>query len=91
MAFFAFDIGYEVSMEMIPRLCQATTIQPLSRRRQTPAYLQFTKPPVTLNLSSNEIVVGATARLRATVFDFGAVSLAYQWKLPCASNLSWTS
>src|SRR5215813_6612987 len=88
MAFFAFDVGYEVSLERVPTLYKAAPIQPLSRKRQTPAYLQFAKPPVLLDLKTDEELFGTAATLQATVFDFGAVSLAYRWQLPCDSNLT---
>jgi hypothetical protein len=88
MAFFAFDVGYEVSLERIPTLCEATPIRPLSRKRQTPAYLQFTKPPVLLDLTTDERLLGTEGTLQATVFDFGALSLAYRWRLPCDSELT---
>jgi hypothetical protein len=88
VAFFAFDVGYEVSLERIPTLCEATTIRPLSRKRQTPAYLQFTKPPVTLDLKTDERLFGTVATLQATVFDFGALSLAYRWRLPFDSDVT---
>src|SRR4030095_15816202 len=87
VAFFAFDVGYEVSLERIPTLCEATPIQPLSRKRQTPAYLQFTKPPVTLDLKTNEQLRGLPGKLQATIFDFGALSMAYRWPLSCDSGL----
>src|SRR5262249_51221425 len=88
LAFFAFDVGYEVSLDKIPTLCAASPIQPLSRKRQTPAYLQFAKPPVTLNLKTSERLFGSEATLQATVFDFGAVSLAYRWSLPSKPGMT---
>jgi hypothetical protein len=87
VAFFAFDIGYEVSVERLADLFAATPIQPLSRKRQTPAYLQFTKPPVTLDLKTNEQLRGLPGKLQATIFDFGALSMAYRWPLSCDSGL----
>ena len=86
IAFFAFDIGYEVSVDKLAALFAATPIQPLSRKRQTPAYLQFTKAPVTLSLVTNEQLLGTPGTLQATVFDFGALSLAYRWPLPINST-----
>jgi hypothetical protein len=88
MAFFAFDVGYEVSLERIPSLYEATISRPLSRKRQTPAYLQFTRPPITLDLKTDERLFGRAATLQATVFDFGAFSLAYRWPLPCDAGLT---
>jgi|SRR5215813_7012551 len=87
IAFFAFDIGYEVSLEKLADLFAAAPIQPLSRRRQTPAYLQFAKPPVTLDLKPDWQGFETLGSLQATVFDFGALSMAYRWPLPCNSGL----
>jgi hypothetical protein len=81
MALFAFDIGYEVSLEKLAELFAATPILPLSRKRQTPAYLQFTKSPVTLLLETNEQLLRQPGSLQATIFDFGALSLAYRWPI----------
>jgi hypothetical protein len=81
VALFAFDIGYEVSLEKLAALFSATPIQPLSRKRQTPMYLQYTRSPVTLNLETEEELLGARGSLQATIFDFGALSMAYRWPL----------
>lgn len=82
IALFAFDIGYEVSLEKLASLFSAAPVQPLSRKRQTPTYLQYTRSPVTLDMESTQELLGASCRLQATVFDFGAVSMAYRWALP---------
>src|SRR5215471_1185141 len=81
VALFAFDIGYEVSLDKLAALFSATPIQPLSRKRQTPTYLQYTKAPVTLALETTEKLSGVSGTLEATIFDFGAVSMAYRWPL----------
>src|SRR5215813_1251411 len=81
VALFAFDVGYEVSLEKLAALFSATPIQPLSRKRQTPTYLQYTKAPVTLALQNAEKLSGVSGTLEATIFDFGAVSMAYRWPL----------
>lgn len=81
VALFAFDIGYEVSLEELATLFSATPVQPLSRKRQTPTYLQYTRPPLTLNLEVSEDLLAESCSVQATVFDFGAVSIAYRWPL----------
>ncbi len=45
VAFFAFDIGYEIDLAQLSRLTAAVPAQPISRKKQTPPYLQYTKPP----------------------------------------------
>ncbi|HKZ01046.1 MAG TPA: hypothetical protein VJ180_02345 [Pyrinomonadaceae bacterium] len=81
IALFAFDIGYEVSLERLSSLVAAAPIQPLSRRRQTPTYLQYTRAPVILDLDTHEELGGVQASLQVTIFDFGALSVAYRWPL----------
>src|SRR5215813_910772 len=82
IALFAFDIGYEVSLENLASFFSAAPVQPLSRKRQTPPHLQYARSPVTLDLQSSQQRLGSSCRLQATVFDFGVVSLAYRWTLP---------
>jgi hypothetical protein len=80
-ALFAFDIGYEVSLEKLSAMVATTPIRPLSRKKQTPTYLQYTRPPQILHIG---IVTGHFAvpgNIQATVFDFGAVSISYRWPL----------
>ena len=88
LALFAFDVGYEVALDKLAALFAAARVQPLSRKRQTPAYLQFAIPPVTLELETRQEYCDAPASLQATVFDFGAVSLAYRYPLPFGDGLS---
>jgi hypothetical protein len=45
LAFFAFDIGYEVSLDKVRQLLPSSPVQPLSRKKQTPTYLQYTYVP----------------------------------------------
>jgi hypothetical protein len=87
MALFAFDIGDEVSLDKLSSLVAAAPMQPLSRRRQTPAYLQYTRAPVILDLGVREELAGAEAILQVTIFDFAALSVAYRWPLPAALDL----
>jgi hypothetical protein len=81
VAMFAFDVGYEVSLEQLATLFSATPVHPLSRKRQTPSYLQYTKPPLTLSLETSRDLLEERCSMEATVFDFGAVSIAYRWPL----------
>ncbi|MEW6208601.1 MAG: hypothetical protein AB1631_09555 [Acidobacteriota bacterium] len=78
---FAFDIGYEVSLEKLSHLSASIPVQPLSRKKQTPAFLQYTRPPHILNLGRCEDLSGERGEVQATVFDFGAISIAYKWPM----------
>lgn len=80
-AFFAFDIGYEVSLETVSQLLDSNPKQPLSRKKRTPNYLQYTHAPHVLALGETHICGNWVAEMEATIFDFGAVSIAYRWDL----------
>ncbi|MEP7338874.1 MAG: hypothetical protein ABI977_14160 [Acidobacteriota bacterium] len=81
LALFAFDIGYEVSLERLSAMMATTPVQPLSRKKQTPTYLQYTKPPQILHLGIATGHFPAPGNIHATIFDFGAVSISYRWNL----------
>lgn len=80
-ALFAFDIGYEVALEQVRELLTTTPIQPLSRKKQTPNYLQYTTAPQLLHLGATQELVLRPGQIQATIFEFGAVSIAYRWPI----------
>jgi hypothetical protein len=85
VAMFAFDVGNEVSLDRLKSLMATTPVQPLSRKKQAPPYFQYRKPPQILDLGFttgdfNDRVAGKGS-VQALIFDFGAVSIAYRWKL----------
>jgi hypothetical protein len=95
VALFAFDIGLEVSLEQLGALLESAQIQPLSPKKQTPPYVQYSKPPRIVNLTPNAGTFpdlpglpDVRCQVQATVFDFGAVSIAYRWPIPATSNLA---
>jgi hypothetical protein len=81
VALFAFDVGYEVSLDKLSAMMATTPIQPLSRKKATPTYLQYTTPPQILHLGIATGHFQTPADVQAMIFDFGAVSIAYRWKL----------
>jgi len=80
-ALFAFDVGYEVSLERLSAMIATTPIQPLYRKKQTPTYLQYTRPPQILHLGLATGHFPMPGNIHATIFDFGAVSISYRWNL----------
>ena len=87
-ALFAFDVGYEVSLERLSAMMETTPVQPLSRKKQTPTYLQYTKPPQILHLGLATGHFSTPGNIHATIFDFGAVSISYRWNLAQPEILS---
>lgn len=81
VALFSFDIGYEVSLEQVGQLLSSLPIQPLSRKKQTPNYLQYTHVPQVHVLGEMAAFHGFGGHVQATIFDFGAVSVSYRWPL----------
>lgn len=85
-ALFAFDIGYEVALDQVRELLMTTPVQPLSRKKQTPAYLQYSNPPQLLHLGTTQELLARPGHIQATIFDFGAISIAYRWPLAASGD-----
>lgn len=84
VALFAFDLGYKVSLDQVKDLLSSMPVQPLSGKKQTPNYLQYTRPPQVLNLGETDVLntlLDQPGQIQAKVFDFGAASLSYRWPL----------
>ncbi len=89
VAFFAFDLGYEISLEQVGKLLYSQPVQPLSRKKQTPNYLQYTQVPQIHPLPGGEPFSASIpygAQVQATIFDFGAVSISYRWPTANATH-----
>ena len=86
VALFAFDLGFEVSLEKLEILLSSMPVPPISQKKQTPAYLQFAKPPQVVNLGEAPLLRETLGTIQAMVFDFGAASIAYRWPLPLAGQ-----
>ena len=80
-ALFAFDIGFEVSMDKLSGMLSSVPVPPLTQKKQTPSYLQYASPPRLVNLGSTDALLSSPGNIQATVFDFGAASIAYRWPL----------
>ncbi|HVZ41353.1 MAG TPA: hypothetical protein VHI13_18885 [Candidatus Kapabacteria bacterium] len=78
VALFAFDVGYEVVLDRVHQLASPQPVQPLSGKKQTPSYLQYTRPPLKLDCGYVEPDNPASGDVQATLFDFGAVSMSYR-------------
>lgn len=104
-ACFAFDIGHEVRLDRLRQIAEVHPVPPISRKKQTPTHLQYTIPPLVLPLGPltgqhrgphpgqpdsafPPALLQATSQ--ATIFDFGALSLSYQWSLDPAAGLTLT-
>lgn len=77
-ALFAFDVGHEASLERLRAMLGAAPDHPLSRKKQTPASMRYTKPPQILSprMATGHFAVAGS--IQAKIFDFGAVSAVYR-------------
>jgi hypothetical protein len=89
IAFFAFDIGFEILLDQLDSLSASTLAPPLSKKKQTPAYLQYTTPPRIIGLGESAPFASSVspAQVQATIFDFGAASIAFQWSISAKEPL----
>jgi hypothetical protein len=76
VALFAFDVGFAVSFEKLDGLTASMPLPPLTQKKQTPAYLQYSKPPRSIPLSEAEALRSIPGRIQAMIFDFGAISVS---------------
>ena len=86
IALFAFDIGFEVSMDKLSGLLSSVPVPPLTQKKQTPSHLQYSRPPRLVNLGATDALEDFPGSIHATIFDFGAASIAYRWRLTDATQ-----
>ncbi len=88
-AFFAYDIALAVKLDAAATLCsQETEREVLSSKRRTPSSFQYHPTPVRVIQNGEPVKFGDVAtspRIELTIFDFGAVSVAYQ--IPLSGSL----
>lgn len=79
---FAYDIGQQIDLDRAQQRCAAHAERELIKHeRRAPAYLQFRPAPLRIDEPAAAIALGRFAtdgRVEATLFDFGAVSIAYR-------------
>jgi hypothetical protein len=79
---FAYDIGQQIDLDRAQKRCAAHAERELIKHeRRAPAYLQFRPAPLRIDEPATAIALGRFAtdgRVEATLFDFGAVSIAYR-------------
>ena len=80
-AHFAYDIALGANLEAASTLCRDTEREELSRKRRTPASFQYRPTPLRIIQNGSPVRVGPMVtlpRIELTLFDFGAVSVAYE-------------
>src|SRR5690349_20946638 len=83
--FVAFDWGDEIALDKVARLVPASVLA-LPRRRRTPSSISYHPAPLRIALDPVELLLedgagSVRAAADVTLFDFGAVSLAFHVRL----------
>ncbi len=96
--FFAFDVGYSIDLDAAQRTLAATPAKTteearrtgIPHRRRAPTYLQFRPAPLQIDQPATDLTTCEFAgfrvapRVECTLYDFGAVSVAY--RIPLEGN-----
>jgi hypothetical protein len=87
LLYYCFDVGDEILLEKIERIFgEAPTTSHLVVERLTPAYVQYRRPPLLIELGSTALSPHyAPAVCRAKLYDFGVISIIF--KLPVQGEL----
>lgn len=79
--FVAFDWGDEINLDQVRQMVAASA-QELPRRRRTPQSFFYRHPPLHVELPAADLQLAELGTVQAsigvTIFDFGAVSIAFQ-------------
>ena len=88
--FFAFDVGYSIDLDAAQKMVSNSPARDeqdaqrdvISHRRREPSYLQFHPAPLRINQSVDPVFCDlrgfqVAPRVEATLYDFGAISIAY--------------
>jgi hypothetical protein len=86
LAFFAFDIGFQVDLDAAePMVREATRQRVVRARRPSPVWFDYSPPPLRLVVEGDPVTVGDVSTegsTEALVYDFGAALLTYRLPLP---------
>ncbi|HLQ36248.1 MAG TPA: hypothetical protein VK348_00500, partial [Planctomycetota bacterium] len=87
-AWFAYDIGQQIDLDRAQqRFAASAARERIRHERRAPAHLQFHPAPLRLDQQSPAIALGQFAtdlHVESTLYDFGAVSIAY--RIPLAGH-----
>lgn len=89
---FAFDVGSGIALDTAQRALVASQSkrEELSRERRTPSSLRFRPAPLQTSVEGESIAIGRFATessIQCTLFDFGAISVAFRIPLAGGTDL----
>jgi hypothetical protein len=81
-AFFLFDVGEAIDLQLIRAQIDATQAARIATKPPAPTYLQYQQPPLTVDGAVLGVAEVAGCRTRFKAFDYGVVSVALTRDLP---------
>jgi hypothetical protein len=75
-AFFLYDVADAIDLAGISRLVASTAPVHMAPKPQTPPYIQYTNPPISIDGAAAGIPETAGFRVRFRLFDYGVISVA---------------
>lgn len=88
LAFFAFDIGFQIDLDAAePLVREATRRRVVRARRPAPVWFDYSPPPLRLVVEGDAVAVGdrkTEQPVEMLIYDFGAVLLTYRLPLPAS-------
>jgi hypothetical protein len=83
--YYCFDVGEEIELDKIERIFgEAPTASRLVYERLTPAYMQYRRPPLLVELGSLDLQTGKNtfqAGCHAKLYDFGVITIIFRLPL----------
>ena len=94
-ALFLYDVAEAIDLSTVNNLIGPTTASRVGPRPPVPAYIQYARPPITIDAHAAQLAPTADWQVRFKVFDYGVVSVALTRPLPAswddlvAEGLRW--
>ena len=83
-AFFLYDVAEAIDLAAVSELVAATVPVHMAPKTQTPPYIQYTYPPISIEGETIGTPEVAGFRVRFRLFDYGVVSVALTRPTPAA-------
>ncbi|HEV8289443.1 MAG TPA: hypothetical protein VGQ00_00620 [Candidatus Norongarragalinales archaeon] len=82
LLYYSFDVAYEIELSKLEKIFgKAPKEAQLKTERLAPPYIQYSSPPLLVNLGQSTLTVTGSklaCNVRAKIYDFGVVTIVYQ-------------
>ena len=81
-AFFLFDVAEAIDLSTVCRLMSTTAPVRMAPKSQTPSYIRYTNPPISIEARTAGLPERGDFRVRFRLFDYGVISVALTRPIP---------